>query len=192
MPELEQKTVNRKNIVTLAEAGIMLALAVVLNAVTFYEMPQGGSISLFGYLPLFLFSVRHGVKKGLLLCAVYGLIDFIMKPYFVNVAQFFIDYIFAYGSLGLAGLAFSFNQKFAKLQKMRINPANVAFCLLGGIVRIAFAVISGIIFYADGKPFWPAFDYSFTYNFPYGIVNTLLAILGIILLQPALERFKRQ
>lgn len=192
MAEMEQKTLNRNTIVTLAEAGIMLALAIVLNAITFYEMPQGGSISLFGYLPLFLFSIRHGAKKGILLCAVYGLIDFWMKPYFVNFAQFFLDYIFAYGSLGLAGFAYMFNKKIAKLQAMRINPANVGFCLLAGLVRIAFAVVSGIVFYADGKPFWPAFNFSFGYNFPYGIVNTLLAILGVIILQPALKRFKEQ
>ena len=192
MPEQEQKSVKRFDIVTIAEAGIMLALAVVLNAITFYEMPNGGSISLFGYLPLFIFAIRHGFSKGILLGAIYGLIDFIMKPFFVNVAQFLIDYILAYGSLGIAGLAYSFNKKMPKLNDMRINPANVAFCLLAGLVRIAFAVISGIAFYAEGKPFWPAFDFSFAYNFPYGIVNTLLAILGVIISQPVLKRFIRK
>ena len=46
------------NIRMLAEAGVMIALAVILNNIKLYKMPQGGSITPGGYVPLLIFAIR--------------------------------------------------------------------------------------------------------------------------------------
>ena len=180
MPEESSKKFDSKKIYVLAEGAVMLALAIVLSRFKLYQMPAGGSINLFGYLPLFVFAVRHGVGKGMLVGAIFGLLDFILHPYFVNVVQVLLDYILAYGSLGLAGFACTLNRKFPALNKQRINIANVLCCLIAGCVRILFAIFSGVFFYMAGKSWLDAFIGSATYNIPYGIVNTLLAIWVLI------------
>lgn len=191
MPEESSKKFDSKKIYVLAEGAVMLALAIVLSRFKLYQMPAGGSINLFGYLPLFVFAVRHGVGKGMLVGAIFGFLDFIINPYFVNVVQVLLDYILAYGSLGLAGFACTLNRKFPVFNNQRVNIANVLCCLIAGCVRILFAIFSGVFFYMAGKSWSAAFIASAAYNIPYGIVNTLLAILGIILLQPALTRLKK-
>ena len=47
---------------TLVECALMIALGTVLANIKIYELPNGGSITLFSMLPFVLISFRHGVK----------------------------------------------------------------------------------------------------------------------------------
>ena len=53
---------------TLVECALMIALGTVLANIKIYELPNGGSITLFSMLPFVLLSFRHGVKWGLFCC----------------------------------------------------------------------------------------------------------------------------
>ncbi len=88
-----------------AEAGILIALALVLGLIKPYELPNGGSVSL-EMLPLLLFSVRWGVGPGLIACAAFG----VLQPFFQPTVGYgwlsiLLDYIVAPIPVGLAGLA---------------------------------------------------------------------------------------
>ena len=50
---------------TLVECALMIALGTVLANIKIYELPNGGSITLFSMLPFIMISFRHGVKWGL-------------------------------------------------------------------------------------------------------------------------------
>ena len=68
----------------LCEGAIMLALALLLNALKLYQFPNGGSIDL-AMIPIFLFALRWGCGWGLLEGFIFGLL------------QMFIDGAIAWG-----------------------------------------------------------------------------------------------
>ena len=55
----------KAKIKVLAECGILIALAAVLSLIKIWQLPWGGSVTLFSMLPIALISIRHGVKTGL-------------------------------------------------------------------------------------------------------------------------------
>lgn len=82
----------------------MVALAQILSYLKFYELPQGGSVTL-GMLPVLFFAVRWGLKKGLGCAFVFGLLQLLMDGGFaLNWQSVLGDYLIAFGVLGLAGL----------------------------------------------------------------------------------------
>ena len=99
---------------TLVEGAVMVALATVLSFIRVYKLPWGGSITLLSMLPIAVFSIKHGVAKGLGAAFVFSLIQFIqgitdglfgwgLSPIML-VACIFIDYLAAYTVLGVAGM----------------------------------------------------------------------------------------
>ena len=50
---------------TIVEGAVMVALATVLSFIRVYKLPWGGSITLLSMLPIAVFSIKHGVAKGL-------------------------------------------------------------------------------------------------------------------------------
>lgn len=168
----------------IAESGLVVALAVVLNAITLVQMPQGGSVSLV-MLPLFVFALRRGLAAGLTAGAVYGIIDAILKPYVVHWAQFVLDYPLAFAAVGLAGL---FARPFAaKVREGRFSQAVVTSVvpaiLVGALARYAVHVASGAIYFGEYAPEGtPVLAYSAAYN-SYVLVSAAacLAIAPLLL-----------
>ncbi|WP_300409777.1 energy-coupled thiamine transporter ThiT [Lagierella sp.] len=166
------------------EAGIMLALTFILNTFKLMELPQGGSITLGGYVPLLIFGFRWGWKKGIVLGALYGLLDFALDPFFLNPLQFILDYPLAYAMLGLTGL---FSNKLENNGKV-----NYAVLILGTVVatllRMLSAVISGVVYFSEYLPKdKPFFIGSLIYNGTYTIPNMIIAIILIIIIYPRVK-----
>jgi len=90
----------------LAEASIVVALTVILREILppLYRMPQGGSITAAGLVPLLWFALRRGVAAGMFAGAVYGVINMSFGGYVVHPVQALLDYPLAFAALGLAGL----------------------------------------------------------------------------------------
>ena len=84
-------------------AGVCVALSFTLSYVKLFELPYGGSITLFSMLPVMIFAYVYGIKKGLIVGLLYGILQAIQDPFIVHPAQFLLDYPIAFAMLGFAG-----------------------------------------------------------------------------------------
>lgn len=138
----------------LVEAGMMLALSVILGEfVKIFEMPMGGSVTLGGMVPLFLFAFRWGGKQGMIAGAVYGLLDLIIGYSTMHPVAIILDYPLAFAMIGLAGF-------------FKRTPAGYISGMLTGVFgRFICHVVSGVVFYASYAPEGQApIVYSILYN----------------------------
>lgn len=88
----------------LAYAAICIAMSFALSYIRFFTLPQSGSITLASMLPIMLFSYMFGIKKGVVVGLIYGLLQAVQDPWIIHPAQFFLDYPIAFGMIGFTGL----------------------------------------------------------------------------------------
>lgn len=88
----------------LAEISVTVALAFILNNIKIFQLPQGGSVTLGSMVPVLLIAYRRGLKTGVFTGAVFGLVQMIWDGWFYNPFGMFLDYLLAFGVLGLAAL----------------------------------------------------------------------------------------
>ena len=152
----------------LAESAVMIALATILNSIKIFTMPEGGTITLGAMVPLLFLALRRGAKVGIAAGAVFGIIDVYFEPFVYNPIQFLLDYPFAYGALGLAGLLR--NRVNSPRGKGGLTPVtwSIAAVALGISGRFVCHFFSGLIFFASYAPAGesPAL-YSAAYNASY-------------------------
>ncbi len=152
----------------LAFSAMAMALAVVTSMVKLFELPMGGSVTLLSMLFVVLIGYWFGLKAGLMTAIAYGFLQLILEPYIIHPMQMMVDYIFAFGALGLSGI-------FANKKHGLVIGYWVA---VAG--RFVFAFLSGMIFFgsaaADYNMSIPV--YSAVYNGSYllaeGIITTIL------------------
>ncbi|NLZ61545.1 MAG: hypothetical protein GX904_01970 [Acholeplasmataceae bacterium] len=89
----------------LIETGIFVAIALILDLIfgSIYSFPFGGSISL-AMLPIFMISVKRGWKYGVAGGAIFGILQTLVKVYFLSLPQYIMDYLVTFMVLGVAGL----------------------------------------------------------------------------------------
>jgi thiamine transporter len=157
--------------VILAEVAIAIALSVALNFVAM-RLPiniAGGSVSL-TMLPIAVLALRRGAGAGALAGLVFGFLDLMMEPTIIHWAQVLLDYPVPYVLFGAGVGAFSalFNKAMSE-NKVAFAIAILVFAILiGGILRYAAHVASGVIFFADYAPVGEsAIIYSLVYNISY-------------------------
>jgi thiamine transporter len=160
-----------------------LALATVCSMIQFANLPMGGSVTLFSMLFVTLIGNWYGPKIGLLTGVAYGLLQFIIAPYFYTLPQVFVDYVLAFGALGLSG--FFYKKKWGL-------PVGYIVAVIG---RYIFAVISGAVFFASYAPEGtPVMVYSLSYNATYLLPEAIITLIVINLppVAKALSYVKRQ
>ena len=172
---------NQKNL-RLVECGVLIALSVALSFVKLFKMPLGGSVTLCSMLPVMLISYRHGVKWGLGGAFTYSIVHMLISMFAYGdllswgmsaqaiAASMFLDYIFAFTCLGLAGI---FGTKFWQYM------TGMSFAVA---MRYILHVISGVVIFGSTLPKVfanPLFD-SFLYNI------YLLPELGLCLIAGAM------
>lgn len=149
----------------IAFAGICLALSFALSFIKVSPVQYGGSITLASFVPLLIYAYKFGPVKGTLAGITLGLFNFISGPYILTPLTFFLDYVFAFASIGLMGFA----PKFGKLSlaaKVTIGTVLVY------VVRFIFHLLSGFIYFAENSiwvdlPTPNMFVYSFIYQCVY-------------------------
>ncbi|MBP3543186.1 MAG: energy-coupled thiamine transporter ThiT [Lachnospiraceae bacterium] len=147
-------------------SAVAMALAIVTSMIKVFELPMGGSVTLFSMLFIVLIGYWYGPKAGLMTGFAYGLLQFVLDPVFYSVPQMIVDYPLAFGALGLSG--FFSNKKYG----LQIGY------VVGIFGRFVFAFLSGLLFfaaYAEGSGM-SAPIYSICYNGSY------IATEGIITL----------
>lgn len=168
----------------LCEGAIMVALALVLNQLKIFRLPNGGSITL-EMLPIFFYAVRWGVGPGLLAGFAFGLLQmFIDGAVAWGWQSLLLDYLVAFTPLGLAGL---FKGK---------DWGIFAGTVLGSVLRFIVHFISGITIYAIVAPtelfnmtFTSPWMYSLAYNGSYMAIDMALCLVVFGLLYKPLKRY---
>ncbi|MBQ1254398.1 MAG: energy-coupled thiamine transporter ThiT, partial [Clostridia bacterium] len=185
-------TKTKKQLYSLCECGILVAAAVVIS---FLQIPwfwaNGGSIS-FVAVPLVLIGYRHGVSWGFGACMVYGLVDCIVGGGLGwGIVSVLLDYVLAYGAMGVAGLFRKKGLLSLELGVLFGNLARFAVHFIAGITAWKIAVgdtseIFGMTFGADASVV-----YSILYNGSYMLPNLLLSLVAMPLLYPAIKKIEK-
>lgn len=170
----KEKKSRRYSTKQLVFSAVAMALATVTSMIKLFEMPLGGSVTLFSMLFIVLIGYWYGPKAGLMTGFAYGLLQFVMEPVFYSIPQMIVDYPLAFGALGLSG--------FFSKKKYGLQIGYIA----GVIGRFVFAYLSGLLFfasYAEGSGM-SAPIYSFAYNGSYlgvegGITLALLFVPAV-------------
>lgn len=163
----------------IVEGGIMLALAYVLSLFSVYEMPQGGSISL-SMLPIMIFALRWGAVPGVIVGALFGIINLIIKPQIYHPIQVLLDYPLPSAFIGLSGISLDKDKsKFTGYLPMII---------VGYVLKFISHFLSGYVFFGEYAPegMHPA-KYSFIYNLSYNGPELILFIVVIAILWKPLK-----
>ena len=167
----DRKKMNAKQ---LAYCGMIIALGTVTSMIKLYEFPFGGSVTFFSMLFICLAGYFYGPATGIL--------QFLLGPYILFPIQVVVDYLLAFGALGLSGV-------FCKSRHGLIKGY-----ILGICGRYVFAVLSGWLFFGEyAWEGWSPLPYSLAYNAAYifaeGIVTII--ILAIPAVSKGLEQVKR-
>ena len=174
------KTNTHLKLRALCEGAIFVALAQVISYLKFFELPQGGSITV-GMLPIFLFWARWGFGPGMLASITYSLLQLLLDGAYAWGWQSMIgDYILAFSVLGLAGL-------FHK-QKYGFFTGTVVGC----VARFLVAYVVGATIWAEympesffGMTMTTPWFYSALYNGSYMLIDMILCLaVGALLWKP--------
>lgn len=166
-------------------AAAAIALSTVSADFLSFHMPVGGSITVFSMLMVCLVGYWFGPKVGISAAIVHGLIQFISNPWVIHPIQVILDYILAFGALGLSGF-------FCKKKNGLIIGYSV-----GVLGRFIFSSISGMIFYTeyigvlneDLAAIWAGILYNISYLLPEYILTIVLLMIPAI--KNALSRLKK-
>lgn len=177
----------------LTVSAMMVALATVLAMVS-KIIPstwlQGGSVTLASMLPIAVISIILDLKWGLISGIVYAVIQMMMgfyPPPVQNALSFFlvafIDYILAFGVIGLAGL-------FYKLlgQKVWSIPAS---CAIVAALRFVCHFVSGILIWGvyaeEGQS---VYLYSLVYNGTYMLPELIITTVAAAFTSGFIKRYE--
>ncbi|MBO5472556.1 MAG: energy-coupled thiamine transporter ThiT [Lachnospiraceae bacterium] len=171
----ERKSNGKLTVKQLVFCAMAIALGTVLSNLKLFHFPTGGSITLFSMLIICLPGYFFGLAAGLLTGVAYGILQLLIDPYVLFPMQLVVDYLLAFGALGLSGLF-----------------CNARHGLLKGYIaavlgRYLFAVISGWIFFGSyAWEGWGALPYSLVYNAVYIFAEAVITV--IILMIPAVNK----
>ncbi len=164
------KTNTKTKIRLLTEIAAAIALAVVCSFIKVLEMPQGGSVAL-TMIPLLFITQKRGVIAGTIAGAIYGLLSALIAGVLYHPASLLLDYILAFGALGLAGF-------FKKSTSGIIFGSTVA---VGA--RFIFSLISGAVLFAEYVPAGQnPWIYSLIYQATYMVPEFFISVLVLIFL----------
>ncbi len=157
-------------------SGAAVALATVLA--TYLQLGRfiwanGGEITLFSMMIICLIGNWYGPKIGIISAVTFGILRFILQPYFIHPLQVLLDYPLAFGALGLSG--------FFRFRRYGLIKGFIA----GVLGRLFFSCLSGLIFYTtyvgsltgNLAAVWG----SILYNISYIAVETILTLIVIFL-----------
>lgn len=168
----------------LVEGAMMIAIATVLSFIKM-KTPlwvNGGSVTAGSMIPILIFAYRWGGARGILVGAVYGLLQFFIEPYAAHPLSIILDYPLAFGLIGLMG--FFANQNSAVTSIV----TGVTVGLLG---RFMAHFLSGFIFFAAYAPEGThPVVYSLIYNGSYMLPEIAISIVIFLLLRKPLASIK--
>ena len=177
----QKKTFSAKEI---AEDGMLIAMAFILNLIKIPLGSDGGSIN-FQMLPLLIIALRHGPASGFV-CGglVYGVLTCLTDGY--GFACFPFDYLVGFGSVAVMGI---FRNFILGKNVKGYDWKAILFIICGGIlstfVRFVGSTASSMIIY--GADFFAAV----TYNGIYIPVSGVIAFAALVALHGPLVKINK-
>ncbi len=178
---------NNSKALPLVEGAVMVALAVVLSFIRIIKMPWGGSVTLLSMLPIIMYSIKYGVKKGLLVSFVFSLFQLgqgVMDGLFTwgltpasLIGSILLDYVLAYTAIGIGGIF-----------RTKGIGGWIAGTALAGVARFISHFLSGVIIWHSFGELWSGFVtdnewlYSLVYNGAYMLPEIIFTIIGAVIL----------
>ncbi|MBQ7583952.1 MAG: energy-coupled thiamine transporter ThiT [Lachnospiraceae bacterium] len=179
------KSFNTKAIVFSGTAVALATICATYLQLGRFIWANGGEITLFSMLMICLIGNWYGPKVGIASAVTFGILRFILQPFFIHPVQVILDYPLAFGALGLSG--FFCDKKNGLLKGF----------IMGVLGRLFFASLSGLIFYTayvgSLKGNLIAAWGSILYNISYIAVETVLTLIVISIppVAKALREVKR-
>ncbi|MBQ8967499.1 energy-coupled thiamine transporter ThiT [Ruminococcus sp.] len=173
-------------ILWLVEGAVMVALASVLSLIKVYKLPWGGSITLLSMLPICIYSIKHGIGKGLAVSFVYALVQMFLDLGEVLswgltastlIACLLLDYLVAYTVIGFAGIF-----------RRKGMAGWIAGTVIALLLRLASHFASGVWIWESAGKLWDGFDtsntylYSLVYNGSYMVPEIIFSVIGAVIL----------
>ena len=161
---------------TIAEIAVGIALAVICSFLKIYEMPQGGSVAL-TMVPILFIAQKHGPLAGCITGGIYGLLSAILSGMIYHPLSILLDYIIAFGVLGVAGF---FKNSLPKI---------IVGSILGVLGRFISSFVSGAVLFASYAPVGQnPWVYSLIYQATYLVPEMLISIAVLTLLYKKAHR----
>jgi len=167
------KTENAKKNATraLVEGALFIALAEILGFIKIWHMPEGGSVSLM-MVPVVIYALRWGMKRGLLAGFAMGVLDFMLAGGLAIGWQSILgDYVIALAALGLAGVGYK-----------KGLPGILWGSALGSLGRFLSIWVTGAVVWGEymydiyGLPMTNVWVYSFLYGLPV-LISAILTVV---------------
>lgn len=159
----------------LVEAGIMLALSMILSQIRVYRSLNGGSVTAGSMIPIMIFAMRWGMSSGILAGSAFGILKIIFGGWVYSPIQAILEYPLAFGFLGLAGI-FS-NQLDPNINTNYFKIVISVFMAILG--RFICHLLAGVIFFGDTLPeginvWYSSALYQATYLVPEFIISIII------------------
>lgn len=171
----------------LVEGAVMVALATVLSYIRVFHLPWGGSVTLLSMLPVAIFSIRHGVRFGVLASFLFALIQFGqgaidglfawgLTPVML-IGCIALDYILPFTVLGFAGMF-----------RRKGTVGNILGIVVVIVLRFISHTLSGVVIFHSAGILWDGFEtenewiYSLCYNGAYMLPELVFTLIGAVLL----------
>ncbi len=179
-----------KNLVSLCESAIMVALAAVLSFFKIKLWGNGGSVDLV-MVPLIVLGWRRGWKWSIPSGLAFGFIKcLISEALGYGLISVLFDYVLAYGLVGFAG--FFKNEKYGLvLGTLAASLLRFAAHFVSGITVWRLAVGENVELFGNSYSGDTAVLYSLIYNGSYMLFNMLAALLLVVILRRALLKIPK-
>lgn len=138
-----------ENTLKLTVSAIMVALSTILSFIKFAELPYGGSVTLFSFVPILFVGYAYGFKWGISAGLVYGVLQTIFGisgaiagagfKWWQVVLCALLDYLVSGAALGTAGMF----RKAIKNPQLSFGIGTLAAC----IIKYACHFLSGFILF---------------------------------------------
>ncbi len=161
--------------VLLAETGIAVALALILDFIKIWRAPQGGSVNL-AAVPIIILAFRWGFIPTLIAGGLLGTLKLFLGGYAIHPLQAILDYPLAFLLLGTAGA-------FQGLYRKSGNSWWVVALatLVGFLGRFVCHFITGILFFSQYAPenmsaTWYTVVYNGTHLVPMALLTIIISL----------------
>ena len=169
-----------KKVLMLCESAVMIALATVLSLIKI-EWPFGGSVTICSMLPILVIGYRYKPLWGCFTGLIYGLIQMLFGmsnfAYATSALAFamilLFDYLVAFALIGLGGI-------FRGMKNQAVGLGLGA--VIAGFLRFVCHFISGVTVWGGFAEDMPAWLYSLTYNGAYMLPETIILVVGAVII----------